>query len=84
MVLGIRWLFSIGNGAEIWPLEKGRKYPGKIVVREFNIPTFVLTMATRAAYTWVKVGEAACACMIDLAIRPLKHINQFKVNVHDR
>ena len=42
------------------------------MVREFNIPTFVLTMATRAAYTCVKVGEAACACMIDLAIRPLK------------
>ena len=27
MVLGKRWLFSIGNGAEIWPLEKGRKSP---------------------------------------------------------
>ena len=25
MVLGKRWLFSIGNGAEIRPLEKGRK-----------------------------------------------------------
>ena len=22
-----RWLFSIGNGAETWPLEKGRKSP---------------------------------------------------------
>ena len=27
MVLGKRWLFSIGNGAEIRPLEKGRKCP---------------------------------------------------------
>ena len=27
MVLGKRWLFSIGNGAEIQPLEKGRKCP---------------------------------------------------------
>ena len=23
-----RWLFSIGNGAEIWPLKMGRKSPG--------------------------------------------------------
>ena len=27
MVLGKRWLFSIGNGAEIRPLEKGSKSP---------------------------------------------------------
>ena len=27
MVLRKRWLFSIGNGAEIRPLEKGRKCP---------------------------------------------------------
>ena len=27
MVLGKRWLFLIGNGAEIRPLEKGRKGP---------------------------------------------------------
>ena len=27
MVLGKRWLFSIGNGTEIVPLEKGRKSP---------------------------------------------------------
>ena len=27
MVLGKRWLFSFGNGAEIEPLEKGRKSP---------------------------------------------------------
>ena len=27
MVLGKRWLFSIGNGAEIRPLEMGRKSP---------------------------------------------------------
>ena len=27
MVLGKKWLFSIGNGAEIQPLEKGRKCP---------------------------------------------------------
>ena len=27
MVLGIMWLFSIGNGAKIQPLEKGRKSP---------------------------------------------------------
>ena len=31
MVLGKRWLFSIGNGAEIRPLEKGRKSPGRYV-----------------------------------------------------
>ena len=24
-----RWLFSLGNGAEIWPLEMGRKSPVK-------------------------------------------------------
>ena len=28
MVLGKRWLFLIGNGAEIRPLEMGRKGPG--------------------------------------------------------
>ena len=28
MVFGKRWLFLIGNGAEIRPLEKGRKSPG--------------------------------------------------------
>ena len=27
MVLGKRWLFLIGNGAEIRPLEMGRKGP---------------------------------------------------------
>ena len=27
-----RWLFSIGNGAEIRPQEKGRKSPGLCVV----------------------------------------------------
>ena len=27
MVLGKKWLFSIGNWAEIWPLEKDRKSP---------------------------------------------------------
>ena len=27
MVFGKRWLFSIGNGAEIRPLDKGRKSP---------------------------------------------------------
>ena len=27
MVLGKRWLFSIGNGAEIRPLEMGRTSP---------------------------------------------------------
>ena len=27
MVLGKGWLFSIGNGAEIRPIEKGRKSP---------------------------------------------------------
>ena len=27
MVLGKRWLFSIGNGAEIRPLVMGRKFP---------------------------------------------------------
>ena len=30
-----RWLFSIENGAKIWPLEKGRKSPEKPV---FDIP----------------------------------------------
>ena len=29
MELGKRWLFLIGNGAEIRPLEKGRKSPEK-------------------------------------------------------
>ena len=29
MVLGKRWLFLIGNGAKIRPLEKGRKSPEK-------------------------------------------------------
>ena len=29
MVLGKRWLFSIGNGAEIWPLEMDRKSPAQ-------------------------------------------------------
>ena len=29
MVLGKRWLFSIGNGATIRPREKGRKSPAK-------------------------------------------------------
>ena len=28
MKLGKRWLFLVGNGVEIRPLEKGRKYPG--------------------------------------------------------
>ena len=28
MVLGKGWLFLIGNGAEIRPLEMGRKSPG--------------------------------------------------------
>ena len=27
MVLGKKWLFFIGNGDEIWPLEKGRESP---------------------------------------------------------
>ena len=27
MVLGKRWLFLIGNGAEVRPLEMGRKSP---------------------------------------------------------
>ena len=27
MTMGKRWLFSFGNGAEIQPLEKGRKSP---------------------------------------------------------
>ena len=40
MVLGKKWLFSIGNGAEIWPLEMGRKSPGlrnkKIIVSLHN------------------------------------------------
>ena len=31
MVLEKRWLFSIGNGAEIRPLEKGRKRPAIMV-----------------------------------------------------
>ena len=31
MILGKRWLFSIGNGAEIWPLEMGRKPPADFV-----------------------------------------------------
>ena len=29
MVLGKRWLFSIGNGAKIRPPEMGRKSPAK-------------------------------------------------------
>ena len=34
MVLGKRWLFSIGNGAEIQPLEIGRKSPVLLHVYE--------------------------------------------------
>ena len=29
MVLGKKWLFLIGNGAEFRPLEMGRKGPGR-------------------------------------------------------
>ena len=32
MVLGKKWLVSIGNGAEIRPLEEGRKCPGAIYI----------------------------------------------------
>ena len=31
-----RWLFSIGNGAEIGSLEMGRKFPGKLDVPQLN------------------------------------------------
>ena len=35
MVLGEkRWLFSIGNGAEIWPPEKGRKSSELLTMQE--------------------------------------------------
>ena len=39
MVLGKRWLFSIGNGAEIRPLEKGRKGPELKKVAKLHIKT---------------------------------------------
>ena len=36
MVLGKRRLFSIGNGAEIRPLEKDRKYPA-LIIDSYNL-----------------------------------------------
>ena len=32
MVLGKRWIFSIGNEAEIWPLWMGRKSPIRYIL----------------------------------------------------
>ena len=40
MVLGKRWLFLIGNGAEFWPLEKGRKSPGACVLIRLKMVYF--------------------------------------------
>ena len=37
MVMGKKWLFSIGNGAEIRPLEKGRNCPD---YNFFSLPSF--------------------------------------------
>ena len=39
MVMGKMWLFLIGNGAEIRPLEKGRKCPKcfKILNTSFSV-----------------------------------------------
>ena len=41
MVLGKRWLFSIGNGAEIGPLENGRKSRGSSLTLSMLAATFV-------------------------------------------
>ena len=41
------WLFSIGNGPEIWPLEKGRKCPEKNLKNVFHegfFPYFFLNL----------------------------------------
>ena len=37
MVLGKRWLFSIWNGAEIRPLEMGRKSPAQSMLGHFPV-----------------------------------------------
>ena len=42
MVLGKRWLFSIGNGAHIRPLEMGRKSPKIPLVLQGLITSFTL------------------------------------------
>ena len=42
MVLGEKWLFSVGNGAIIRPLEKGRKSPGFVLASLSNKQTFEL------------------------------------------
>ena len=37
MLLGKRWLFLIGNGAEILPLEMGRKSPDLSHIGKFKL-----------------------------------------------
>ena len=47
MALGKKWLFSIGNGAEIRPLEMGRKSPEyllEIVKETFHNHSLCLPM----------------------------------------
>ena len=34
MVLGKRWILLIGNGAKVWPIEKGRKCPENMDVND--------------------------------------------------
>ena len=42
MVLGKMWLFSIGNGTEIQPLEMGRKSPVQKLMVQYTIFKTVL------------------------------------------
>ena len=65
MVLEKRWLFSVGNGAEIRPLEKGRKcsvmsYNNKwyhfmlqVHFSRMEYPTFINWTSTFPFKTWL-------------------------------
>ena len=42
MVLGKKVFFSIGNGAEFWPLEKGIKCPATIKLFTLKFRTYTI------------------------------------------
>ena len=62
MVLGKRWLFLIGNGAEIRPLEMGRKGPADmqlVIIGDHQQPCGHTMYLTQAIGDWsIRITQA--------------------------
>ena len=76
-----RWLFSIGNGAKIRPLEMGRKSPVSQFVNQYLSRDQILKVMATANILYFSLAIWCMATSLFIKIKALKKIRYYNINL---